>query len=155
MLEYSNTLLVSALVVSLLCPPLATGILCGCTPDVLLNLILTFLGWIPGTVHVIYLAFVVYDRKLKAKEGTKPLRDAPMVFSKRIQDIGSKQEGKTKADPNKVATVPDAAKQKEKTKADSNMDSNVEPATVPDAERPNLLERSQSEPEPVREGVTA
>ncbi|KAK3997603.1 hypothetical protein QBC44DRAFT_303312 [Cladorrhinum sp. PSN332] len=134
--QFDNSLLVVVMLVSLICPPLATAILCGCTPDVLLNFVFCFFGWIPATVHVFYLLFVAYDRQAKVDKGTKPIKDAPMVFSKRIQGVAWTQKAKSPASPT-IAAI-------------------VEPATTPVVERPNLVvERPTSEPEPVREGVTA
>ncbi|KAK4159382.1 hypothetical protein QBC43DRAFT_130817 [Cladorrhinum sp. PSN259] len=134
MAKIDSGLLVAVTFLALICPPLATAVLCGCTPDVLLNFILCFFGWLPGMAHVIYLIFIAFYRQSRLKDGKPATEDAPMVFSKRIQELGRKKIMKE--------TSPTIA-------------ANVEPVSQPVVERPGLVERPNSEPEFAREGITA
>ncbi|KAJ7437359.1 hypothetical protein B0H11DRAFT_2107693 [Mycena galericulata] len=52
------------IVVALLCPPIATFLISGCGCDLLINIALTILGYIPGHIH----AFWIIYRKIEAEE---------------------------------------------------------------------------------------
>jgi uncharacterized membrane protein YqaE (UPF0057 family) len=43
------------ILLALLLPPLAVFLIAGLGRDFWINLILTLLGWLPGTVHALYL----------------------------------------------------------------------------------------------------
>lgn len=43
------------LIIAVLLPPLAVAIERGCSADLLINICLTILGWIPGIIHAIYI----------------------------------------------------------------------------------------------------
>lgn len=63
-----------------LCPPLPVAILTGCSPDLFINVFLTFCGFLPGITHALYLILFpkarpekVYIRDIKEKEANGPL----------------------------------------------------------------------------------
>jgi len=61
MVKGSDILLI---VVAILLPPAAVGFLTGCSCDLLINILLTLLGYIPGHIH----AFWIIYKKNKAEE---------------------------------------------------------------------------------------
>jgi len=52
------------ILVAILFPPAAAGFITGCSCDLLINIILTCLGYIPGHIHAFWLIY----RKMKAEE---------------------------------------------------------------------------------------
>ncbi|GAA5993589.1 hypothetical protein JCM10908_000128 [Rhodotorula pacifica] len=61
MAKSSDILLV---LVAILFPPAAAGILTGCSCDLFINIALTLLGYIPGHLHAFYLIY----KKMQAEE---------------------------------------------------------------------------------------
>lgn len=61
--------------------------------DLLLNVILTILGFLPGTIHAFYVLFVYYDRRDQARQGLPPPERAPGIFSHRVQRAGHQGYG--------------------------------------------------------------
>lgn len=61
MVRGSDVLLI---LVAILFPPAAVGFMTGCSCDLLVNCLLTLLGYIPGHIHAFY---VIYKR-MKAEE---------------------------------------------------------------------------------------
>lgn len=57
-------------------------------PDLLINICLTLLGYIPGHIHAFYLLFVYYDRREQMHHGNTAMRRAPGVYSERVQTGG-------------------------------------------------------------------
>ncbi|WOO86230.1 UPF0057 membrane protein [Vanrija pseudolonga] len=49
---FRNFLLV---IIALFIPPIPVYMKVGCTAHLLLNILLWFLGWIPGVIHAIYI----------------------------------------------------------------------------------------------------
>ncbi|KAK9459116.1 uncharacterized protein V1516DRAFT_555596 [Lipomyces oligophaga] len=45
------------LILAFILPPLGVFLEVGCNGDLLLNVILTILGWFPGILHAIYVIF--------------------------------------------------------------------------------------------------
>ncbi|KWU42291.1 hypothetical protein RHOSPDRAFT_6303, partial [Rhodotorula sp. JG-1b] len=54
--------------VAILFPPAAAGILTGCSCDLLISIALTLLGYIPGHLHCFYLIY----KKMQAEERYGP-----------------------------------------------------------------------------------
>merc|ERR1711939_791816 len=65
MVRASGILLV---LVAILFPPAAAGILTGCSCDLLINIALTLLGYVPGHLHCFYLIY----KKMQAEERYGP-----------------------------------------------------------------------------------
>ncbi|KZT10400.1 UPF0057-domain-containing protein [Laetiporus sulphureus 93-53] len=52
------------ILVTILCPPVAVFFMSGCSCDLLINVCLTILGYIPGHIHAFWLIY----KKMKAEE---------------------------------------------------------------------------------------
>ncbi|KAK0535341.1 hypothetical protein OC835_002390 [Tilletia horrida] len=52
------------ILIAILFPPAAVGILTGCSCDLLINILLTILGYFPGHIHAFWLIW----KKMKAEE---------------------------------------------------------------------------------------
>ncbi|KAJ7128085.1 hypothetical protein C8R46DRAFT_1237105 [Mycena filopes] len=52
------------IIVAILCPPIATFLISGCGCDLLISIILSILGYLPGHIHAFYLIY----RKVEAEE---------------------------------------------------------------------------------------
>ncbi|KHJ32383.1 putative plasma membrane proteolipid 3 [Erysiphe necator] len=57
------------IIVTLIFPPIGVLIVDGCGFQLLLNIILTLLGFFPGLIHAFYLEFVYYDQREKHRVG--------------------------------------------------------------------------------------
>lgn len=44
-----------AIILSILLPPLAVALTRGMSPALLVNIILTLMGWLPGCIHALYI----------------------------------------------------------------------------------------------------
>lgn len=53
------------IILAILLPPLAVFLIAGLGRDFWINLILTLMGWLPGTVHAIYLT-ATRSKKIRA-----------------------------------------------------------------------------------------
>ncbi|KIO31848.1 hypothetical protein M407DRAFT_241610 [Tulasnella calospora MUT 4182] len=56
------------IIVAILFPPLAVFLMTGCSCDLLINILLTVLGFIPGHLHAFWLIY----KKIKAEEAYGP-----------------------------------------------------------------------------------
>jgi hypothetical protein len=56
--------------------------------DLLINICLTILGFIPGTIHAFYVLYVYYDRREQSRIGAPPPSRAAGIFSERVQNGG-------------------------------------------------------------------
>ncbi|KAL3422916.1 plasma membrane proteolipid 3 [Phlyctema vagabunda] len=74
--------------ITILLPPIGVYIVAGCGADLLINICLTILGYIPGHIHAFYLEYVYYDRREQALEGRFNGGRAPGVYSERVQSGG-------------------------------------------------------------------
>jgi len=74
--------------ITLLVPPIGVYAVAGCGADLLVNILLTILGYIPGHIHAFYLEYVYYDRREQAREGRFTAARAPGVYSERVQSGG-------------------------------------------------------------------
>ncbi|KII91116.1 hypothetical protein PLICRDRAFT_78450, partial [Plicaturopsis crispa FD-325 SS-3] len=52
------------ILVAILFPPAAAGFITGCSCDLLINIVLTILGYIPGHIHAFWLIY----KKMQAEE---------------------------------------------------------------------------------------
>ncbi|KAF7507365.1 plasma membrane proteolipid Pmp3 [Endocarpon pusillum] len=43
------------IIIAIFLPPLGVFLKCGCGSDLLINILLTILGYIPGIIHALYL----------------------------------------------------------------------------------------------------
>ncbi|VUC19924.1 unnamed protein product [Clonostachys rosea] len=79
---------VCLVLLTILFPPLGVFLIAGCGADLLINICLTLLGYIPGHIHAFYLLFVYYDRREQMHHGNTAMRRAPGVYSERVQTGG-------------------------------------------------------------------
>lgn len=61
MVQASDVLLI---LVAIIFPPAAAAFITGCSCDLLINILLTILGYLPGHIHAFWLIY----RKMKAEE---------------------------------------------------------------------------------------
>ncbi|KAK9238182.1 hypothetical protein V1525DRAFT_358925 [Lipomyces kononenkoae] len=74
-------------IASLFIPPLGVLFISGCSVDLLINVGLTMLGYLPGLLHAFYLEYIYYSRREDAANGITGGR-APGVYSDTIQSGG-------------------------------------------------------------------
>ncbi|KAK9369619.1 hypothetical protein V1509DRAFT_645795 [Lipomyces kononenkoae] len=74
-------------IASLFIPPLGVLFISGCSVDLLINVGLTLLGYLPGLLHALYLEYIYYSRREDAANGIVS-GPAPGVFSDTIQRGG-------------------------------------------------------------------
>ncbi|OBT63501.1 hypothetical protein VE03_08104 [Pseudogymnoascus sp. 23342-1-I1] len=77
--------------ITLIFPPAGVFCVAGCGADLLINVCLTLLGYIPGHIHAFYLEYVYYERRERALEGQYAAHRAPGVYSERVQTGGGQQ----------------------------------------------------------------
>ncbi|KAI9760656.1 MAG: hypothetical protein M4579_001520 [Chaenotheca gracillima] len=76
------------IIITLIFPPVGVAIVAGCGADLLINICLTVLGYIPGHIHAFYLEYVYYHRREEARAGRMVGERAPGVYSDRVQRGG-------------------------------------------------------------------
>ncbi|GJN75355.1 hypothetical protein PLIIFM63780_009437 [Purpureocillium lilacinum] len=74
--------------ITILFPPIGVWAVAGCGMDLLINICLTILGYLPGHIHAFYLEYIYYDRREQAHEGRYPTSRAPGVYSDNVQTGG-------------------------------------------------------------------
>ncbi|KAF7509160.1 hypothetical protein GJ744_008387 [Endocarpon pusillum] len=79
--------------VTILCPPVGVFMISGCSADLIINICLTLLGYIPGHLHAFYLEYVYFDRREKGRLGQIGSDPAPGVYSDDIQTGGTRGYG--------------------------------------------------------------
>ncbi|KAJ9298673.1 hypothetical protein DTO271G3_3640 [Paecilomyces variotii] len=85
----SGTLgMICLIIITLLIPPVGVFLVAGCGADLLINILLTILGYFPGHIHAFYLEYIYYDRRRMSAEGRFAARPAPGVYSERVQNGG-------------------------------------------------------------------
>ncbi|TDZ17698.1 Plasma membrane proteolipid 3 [Colletotrichum orbiculare MAFF 240422] len=57
------------ILITIVVPPVGVYAVAGCGMDLLVNICLTILGYIPGHIHAFYVEYVYYDRREQAREG--------------------------------------------------------------------------------------
>ena len=79
--------------ITILFPPIGVYLVAGCGADLVVNICLTILGYIPGHIHAFYIEYVYFDRRERAREGALTGAQAPGVYSQRVQDGGQRGYG--------------------------------------------------------------
>ncbi|RDL36411.1 Uncharacterized protein BP5553_05763 [Venustampulla echinocandica] len=74
--------------VTLFFPPIGVFCVAGCGPDLLINILLTLLGYFPGHIHAFYVEYIYYERREQARTGCFTASRAPGVYSERVQSGG-------------------------------------------------------------------
>ncbi|KAK6514078.1 hypothetical protein TWF506_008504 [Arthrobotrys conoides] len=87
------------ILITILFPPIGVWAVAGCGADFLINICLTILGYLPGHVHAFYIIYVYYERKEAAIAGVIPQRDAPGVYSHRVNTGGVRGYGTLQDQP--------------------------------------------------------
>ncbi|KAJ7484666.1 hypothetical protein FB451DRAFT_1233097 [Mycena latifolia] len=57
------------ILVALLCPPIATFLISGCGCDLLISILLSILGYLPGHIHAFWLIYRKVDAEERYGEG--------------------------------------------------------------------------------------
>ncbi|KZM27081.1 uncharacterized protein EKO05_0010091 [Ascochyta rabiei] len=78
------------IIVTIFLPPVGVFAVAGCGADLLINLLLTILGYIPGHIHAFYIEYVYYKRRDEIRAGTYDGTRAPGVYSQKVQNGGTK-----------------------------------------------------------------
>lgn len=69
-------------------PPLGVYIVAGCGPELVINIALTILGFLPGHIHAFYVIYVHYNKKDQVSErffDSLPVSD---VYNDNVQTGG-------------------------------------------------------------------
>jgi len=74
--------------ITILIPPVGVAMVAGCGADLIVNICLTLLGYLPGHIHAFYLEYVYFDRRERARRGQLTGQAAPGVYSDRVQSGG-------------------------------------------------------------------
>ncbi|PKY03863.1 putative stress response RCI peptide [Aspergillus campestris IBT 28561] len=72
------------ILITIFIPPLGVFLISGCSADLLINILLTCLGYFPGHIHAFYLEYVYYQNRRTPMYGT--YQPAPGVYSDRIKN---------------------------------------------------------------------
>lgn len=60
----------------------------GCGADLLINIALTILGYLPGHVHAFYIEYQYYHRRDVLRAGGTLVKDAGGIYSRKVQSGG-------------------------------------------------------------------
>ncbi|KAH6638753.1 hypothetical protein C7974DRAFT_409766 [Boeremia exigua] len=71
-------------------PPIGVFLVAGCGADLLINILLTILGYFPGHIHAFYVEYVYYKRRDEIRDGRYDGSLAPGVYSSKVQQGGHK-----------------------------------------------------------------
>ena len=93
----------------LVVPPLGVFMIAGCGADLLINILLTFLGYVPplldhniltescsyfpGHIHAFYLIYVYFERHDRSRLGNMGADRAPGIYSDNVQSGGRTNYG--------------------------------------------------------------
>ncbi|KAF2436904.1 UPF0057-domain-containing protein, partial [Tothia fuscella] len=75
-------------IITIFFPPVGTFLVAGCGADLLINILLTILGYFPGHIHAFWVEYQFYKRRDEARNGIYDARPAPGVYSDRINNVG-------------------------------------------------------------------
>ncbi|KAJ8114735.1 hypothetical protein OPT61_g3452 [Boeremia exigua] len=78
------------IIITIFFPPVGVFLVAGCGADLLINILLTILGYFPGHVHAFYIEYVYYKRRDEIRAGTYDGSNAPGVYSTKVQHGGQK-----------------------------------------------------------------
>ncbi|OCK91179.1 UPF0057-domain-containing protein [Cenococcum geophilum 1.58] len=76
------------IIITIFVPPIGVFLVAGCGADLLINILLTILGYFPGHIHAFYVEYVYYKRRDEARAGIYDNRPAPGVYSDHVQNGG-------------------------------------------------------------------
>jgi uncharacterized membrane protein YqaE (UPF0057 family) len=71
-------------------PPLGVFIVADCGPDVIINILLTLLGFLPGHIHAFYVEYIYFTRRDDVRDGIYNAWPAPGVYSQKVQNGGQR-----------------------------------------------------------------
>ncbi|PSS23246.1 hypothetical protein M430DRAFT_97525, partial [Amorphotheca resinae ATCC 22711] len=66
-------------------PPFGVFLVAGCGADVVINLLLLLLGFLPGYLHAFYIEYTYCQRRDMAARGRFFKFRAPCIYSRRVQ----------------------------------------------------------------------
>ncbi|KAH7396243.1 hypothetical protein BKA66DRAFT_409478, partial [Pyrenochaeta sp. MPI-SDFR-AT-0127] len=69
-------------------PPIGVFLVAGCGVDLLINILLTVLGYFPGHIHAFYIEYVYFKRRDEMRAGIYNARPAAGVYSQKVQNGG-------------------------------------------------------------------
>ncbi|KAF3034489.1 hypothetical protein E8E12_003414 [Didymella heteroderae] len=78
------------IIITIFLPPVGVFLVAGCGADLLINILLTILGYFPGHIHAFYIEYVYYKRRDEIRAGTYDGSLAPGVYSKKVQSGGQR-----------------------------------------------------------------
>ncbi|KUJ08444.1 uncharacterized protein LY89DRAFT_764570 [Mollisia scopiformis] len=85
MANSQTTQLVIAIIITIICPFAGTFIVAGCGPDGFITLVLCLCGYLPGIIHALYVV-ITWNKRAEARgKGIKHEKEAPIIFSERVQ----------------------------------------------------------------------
>ncbi|MCJ1401814.1 hypothetical protein MMC11_005031 [Xylographa trunciseda] len=80
-------------IITVILPPVGVFIIAGCGADLLINIILTCLGYFPGHIHAFYLEYIYFERRDHGRLGQVNQKRAPGIFSENVQVGGMTRYG--------------------------------------------------------------
>ncbi|KAF1848080.1 UPF0057-domain-containing protein [Cucurbitaria berberidis CBS 394.84] len=75
-------------IITIFIPPIGVFLVAGCGVDLLINILLTVLGYFPGHIHAFYIEYVYVKRRDEVRAGIYNARPAPGVYSQKVQSGG-------------------------------------------------------------------
>jgi len=76
------------ILITLIIPPIGVALVAGCGADLLINILLTILGYFPGHIHAFYIEYQYFKRRGEARAGGIVSPPAPGVYSNKVQSGG-------------------------------------------------------------------
>lgn len=75
------------IILTIFVPPIGVFLVAGCGVDLLINILLTCLGYFPGHIHAFYVEYMYFKKRDEARSGmyTSP---APGIYSAKVQNGG-------------------------------------------------------------------
>ncbi|KAF2021182.1 UPF0057-domain-containing protein [Aaosphaeria arxii CBS 175.79] len=77
------------IIITIFIPPIGVFLVAGCGADLLINILLTILGYFPGHIHAFYVEYVYFKRRDEIRAGIVDARRAPGVYSSKVQRGGT------------------------------------------------------------------
>jgi len=77
------------ILITILLPPVGVALTAGCGADLLINILLTILGYFPGHIHAFYIEYVYFKRRDEARLGAITSPPAQGIYSDRVQAGGA------------------------------------------------------------------
>ncbi|KAF2685112.1 UPF0057-domain-containing protein [Lentithecium fluviatile CBS 122367] len=79
---------IGLILITLFIPPIGVFLVAGCGADLLINILLTILGYFPGHIHAFYIEYVYFRRRDEMRAGVYAATPAPGVYSSKVQRGG-------------------------------------------------------------------